>query len=280
MRPDNKWYRNRDRRLRDTQTSNPVRVAWFGVALLFMASLVHAETGAIERIEWKQAPIRLALAVGQEQRIAFPAAVKVGVPAAIQAMLRAQSVDGTVYLLAHAPFGSNRLMVRELDSGRIYLLDVTAIEDGEAGPPIQIYVTGETDGNVADTDAIPDGTPPGYIELTRFAAQQLYAPTRLVRDRPGVVRVPVKRDAVDLLRGAAVEATPLVAWRADGLHITAVRLTNRTDQPRVLDPRNLRGAWLTATFQHHRLQPKGDEADTTAVYLISARPFEVALQGP
>ena len=133
--PDNKSYRSTAERLRDTHAFSPVRVAWFGVALLFMSSLAHAETGTIDRIEWKQAPIRLELAVGQEQRIAFPAAVKVGVPAAVQAKLRAQSVDGTVYLLAHAPFGSNRLMVRELDSGRIYLLDVTAIEDGEAGPP-------------------------------------------------------------------------------------------------------------------------------------------------
>jgi hypothetical protein len=89
--------------------------------------------------------------------------------------------------------------------------------------------------------------------------------------------VPVSRDPVELVHGGAIEATPLVAWRSGGLYVTAVKLTNRTHQPQTLDPRNLRGAWLTATFQHHRLLPKGDEADTTAVYLISARPFEVSL---
>jgi hypothetical protein len=36
---------------------------------------------------------------------------------------------------------------------------------------------------------------------------------------------------------------------------------------------------VAATFQHARLFPKGDEADTTAVYLISAKPFEHALRG-
>ena len=101
-------------------------------------------------------------------------------------------------------------------------------------------------------------------------------PSRLVKDRPGVVRVPVARDAVELVHGGTIEATPLVAWRANGLYVTAVKLTNRTEQPQTLDPRDLRGAWLTATFQHHRLLPKGDEADTTAVYLISARPFDVS----
>ena len=67
-----------------------------------------------------------------------------------------------------------------------------------------------------------------------------------------------------------------MAWRAKGLYVTAVKLTNRTEQALTLDPRNIRGTWLTATFQHHRLFPKGDEADTTAVYLISARPFGVS----
>ena len=50
---------------------------------------------------------------------------------------------------------------------------------------------------------------PGYIQLTRFAAQQLYAPTRLVKERPGIVRVPVTRDPVELLHGGTIEATPL-----------------------------------------------------------------------
>jgi integrating conjugative element protein (TIGR03749 family) len=180
--------------------------------------------------------------------------------------------------LAQAPFDSSRLMVRELDSGRIYLFDVTAVEEGGAGPPIQIFVTG--DSGAANDLAIGNNDPvrsqPSYIQLTRFAAQQLYTPSRLVKDRAGIVRVPVKRDVVDLLHGGTVEATPLVAWRANGLYVTAVKLTNRTEQAQTLDPRDLRGAWLTATFQHYRLLPMGNEADTTAVYLISARPFEVS----
>ncbi len=264
--------------MRETNTIHHTITTWLGVTLLLLQSLVHADTDTLERIEWKKAPIRLELAVGQEQRIEFPASVKVGLPASVQGLLRTQSVNGTVYLLAHAPFGSNRLMVRELDSGRIYLFDVTAAEEGGTGHPIQIYVTGD-DGMAKDNATASNEAgqgQPGYIQLTRFAAQQLYAPSRLVRDRPGIVRVPVTRDTVDMLHGGTIEAMPLVAWRTNGLYVTAVKLTNRTNQAQTLDPRDLRGAWLTATFQHHRLLPKGDEADTTAVYLISARPFEVS----
>ena len=264
--------------MRETSPFKPLIATWLGVLLFLAQSLGHAETETPERIEWKKAPIRLALTVGQEQRIEFPAAVKVGVPAAVQPRLRTQSVNGTVYLLAHAPLESNRLMVRELDSGRIYLFDVTVAEAGGPSHPIHITVA---DDRQSDTDSVAANTNPGqeqlgYIQLTRFAAQQLYAPARLVRDQPGIVRVPVMRDPVDLLRGGTVEATPLVAWRAGGRYVTAVKLTNRTEHPQTLDPRDLRGTWLTATFQHHRLFPKGDEADTTAVYLISARPFDVS----
>ena len=130
--------------MRDTNTFNHVIATWLGVALLLVQSLVFAETDTPERIEWKKAPIRLELAVGQEQRIEFPAAVKVGVPASVQPLLRTQSVNGTVYLLAHAPFESSRLMVRELDSGHIYLFDVTAAEEGGASHPIQITVAGDS----------------------------------------------------------------------------------------------------------------------------------------
>lgn len=252
--------------------------AALGVAMLLVHAWVLADTDTPERIAWKKAPIRLELTVGEEQRIEFPSAVKVGVPASIQPLLRTQSANGTVYLLAQAPFGSNRLMVHELDSGRIYLFDVAAAEEGGASHPIQITVTGDsetaTDRATGDTDS--DKAAPDYIQLTRFAAQQLYAPARLVKDRPGIVRVPVVPDPIALVRGGAIEATPLVAWRAEGLYITAIKLTNRTGEPQILDPRDLRGTWLTATFQHHRLLPQGDEADTTAVYLISARPFEVS----
>ena len=165
-----------------------------------------------------------------------------------------------------------------MDGGQIFLYDVSASREGGQTHPVQVYVrtSGEShaetmDSSIASRDAAVQYS---YVVLTRFAAQQLYAPARLVQDQPGIVRVPVMREPVNLLYGGAIDATPLVAWRAGSLYVTAVKLTNRSDQPQTLDPRNLRGTWLTATFQHNRLLAAGNEADTTAVYLISARPFE------
>ena len=253
---------------------------WLGVGLLMMQSMVHAEPEITERIEWNKTPIQLDLKVGHERLVHLPGAAKVGVPAPLQPLLRTQSVNGTVYFLANGPFDVTRVMAQSIDGGQMFLFDVSAPQEGGQVHPVQVYVKTHSesqsemfDSSVESQDATAQY---GYVALTRFAAQQLYAPARLVEDRPGIVRVSVMQESVSLLYGGAIDAKPLVAWRAGALYVTAVKLTNRTDQPQTLDPRNLRGAWLTATFQHNRLLAAGNEADTTAVYLISARPFEAA----
>ena len=147
-----------------------------------------------------------------------------------------------------------------------------------SAPAVPIVVTldepGTAENRLAETD---NGVQHGYVSLTRYAAQQLYAPMRLLSSVPGIVRVPVQRGSVALVPGDTVEAQPLVAWRAGHLYVTAVKLRNRSRKAQVLDPRTLRGVWLSAAFQHARLLPAGDEADTTAVYLVSAQPFRASL---
>ncbi|MCB1862746.1 MAG: TIGR03749 family integrating conjugative element protein [Gammaproteobacteria bacterium] len=250
-------------------------IFWLGLTLWLFQVPVHAASETTERIEWKKTPIRLELTVGEERQVEFPSSVKVGVPGNLQPLLRTQSVNGTVYLLAHAPFESTRVMVREIGDGQIYLFDISASKKSGQSHPMQVYVQEASEpGDLTDSGVVASNI--SYVTLTRFAARQLYAPARLLADIPGIVRTPVSRDSIDLVRGGAIDAFPLVAWRAEGYYLTAVKLTNRTGQPQTLDPRNLRGAWLTATFQHHRLLSAGNEADTTAVYLISARPFSVS----
>lgn len=255
--------------------------ALLGLALALLAGAAGAEDEPppVERIFYQRLPVRLELPVGRERIVHFPAPVRVGLPAVLQTPLRVQSIDGSLYLLAQAPFERQRLMVRELEAGRVYLLDVSAAAEGAPSGPVQIVASTPPPPREPTAEA-GDGAPApvdyGYVALTRFAAQQLYAPARLLQDLPGVVRVPVKREPVPLVRGGAVTATPLVAWRSGGLYLTAVKLTNTTRAPQTLDPRALRGSWLAATFQHHRLLPAGEEADTTALYLLSARPFEAS----
>ena len=250
-----------------------------GFIALTTSTHVHAESSDIERIEWRKIPIEVALKIGAERQIQFPAPVKVGVPGDLQSKLRVQSVSDTVYLEANAPFDPTRIVVQTREGDHTYLLDVDATDKTDPTPALAIVDPEIKTAAENDDDSTLAASPRSLLDpviLTRFAAQQLYAPARLLKAQPGIVRVPVSSAPVDLLRGASLTAVPVIAWRAGSLHLTAVKLTNTSRTPLVLDPRALKGEWLTATFQHNRLLAAGSEADTTVVYLVSARPFAAA----
>ena len=177
---------------------------WLLGVLVLPTGLAAAGSEPPERIAWQKTPIALELRVGTERLVHFPGAMQVGVPAPLQGLVRIQSIAGTLYLLAHQPFAPTRVVVRGLDEGRIYLLDVSAHADSIGTGPIEIF---NPDAARGEREAVPSeharGSAYGYVTLTRFAAQQLYAPARLLNELPGVVRVPVKREPVTLVRGAA-----------------------------------------------------------------------------
>ncbi len=254
-------------------------LAWLAFVTGIGSAFAAAATEGPERIAWTRTPIAIELPVGTERLVHFPGSIKLGIPPQLQGVVRVQSIAGTAYLLANQPFASTRVIVRALGNGQIYLLDLSAEAEGASNAPVEIFLPDEARATGRDAGSETPACPQhGYVTLTRFAAQQLYAPARLLEDLPGVVRVPVKREAIGLVRGDGVEALPLIAWRAGDLYVTAVKLSNKTDRPQNLDPRTLRGRWLTASFQHNRLHAAGSEADRTVVYLISARPFAAAEQ--
>ncbi|MDE0410804.1 MAG: TIGR03749 family integrating conjugative element protein [Gammaproteobacteria bacterium] len=239
---------------------------------------VHAPQNVSEPVVWRKAPIRILLATGEERLVHFPGSVRVALPPSLASALRVQSIHGTLYLHADAPFSTTRVLVYTQPEGPIYVLDLEAVTGGvHALPDIEIvartpqaFISGTKDGG-------RDTSPWGYVALTRFAAQTLYAPSRLVPHAPGIVSVPVAPNPVTLVRDCNVRAVPVAAWRADGFYVSAVRLHNLESRPVTLDPRSLAGHWLAATFQRNRLQPTRDALDTTTVYLVSDRPLDAAL---
>lgn len=241
----------------------------------------------IERIFWDRTPIRVTLRVGYERIVQFrdTKSVQVGVPGKLQrGLLRTQVVDNTVYWLAQDAFKSERIQIVNASTGESFLFDLEAKKEEGGTTPIEVVsALGKEKAAVPfkerERGYIPmpsgQGSAYDYVSLTRFAAQAMYAPLRLQNSLPGMVAIPIEPDKkVPLVRGGKVEAMPLMIWKAPGLYISAIRLKNMTSGYVTLDPRELRGDWLTATFQHVRLMPVGDEADTTCVYLISRQqPF-------
>lgn len=255
--------------------------------LLSFAQVDDAALSTPERVVWNKAPIAIPLVVGEERLVHFPDSVSIGLPQSLTSLLRSQSINGTLYLLARQAFEPTRVMVRSETDGPIYVLDISAAPGGvDSGslPDVQVLLQASQkppqdlseDAGADQSTSVKQSQSLGYAALTRYAAQQLYAPTRLIPRQPGVVAIPVNPEPVDLVLGGKIEAVPVAAWKAGLRYVTAVKLINRTQSPVVLDPRELRGSWLAATFQHNRLLPAGSEADTTAVYLVSDRRFDAA----
>lgn len=253
---------------------------------IFIPLLVLAETeimesnirGApIERVVWNKTPIPVPLNVGEERLVHFSESVQMGLSQELTYLLRSQSINGTLYLTAQQAFAPTRMIVRSQSAGTIYVLDISAKERQEDTPhlaDLQIFIREDALKNDVQETPAPGTADMGYVALTRFAAQQLYAPSRLLPNSLGLIQVAVRKTPVDLVFGGQVSATPVASWRAGLRTITALKLVNTGKEALVLDPRALRGRWLAATFQHNRLLPKGDVADTTSLYLVSTRPFE------
>jgi integrating conjugative element protein (TIGR03749 family) len=109
------------------------------------------------------------------------------------------------------------------------------------------------------------------VVLTRYAAQSLYAPLRTVEPLPGVsqVRINPTLDLTTLLSALPVRASTLGAWQLEDFWVTALQLHNMSASSLTLDPRELQGNFIAATFQHHTLEQQGKPADTTVVYLVT-----------
>ncbi|MCK2094568.1 TIGR03749 family integrating conjugative element protein [Thauera aromatica] len=250
----------------------PLALAAFALALF---SAAHAT----ELLRWEKLPLALPLLVGQERVVFVDRNVRVGVPTSVGNRLRVQSAAGAIYLLASEPIEPTRLQLQDADTGTVILLDIAAQPAQDGQPPLEpvriieatasATQTGTDDGSAAAPP--PVRATPQPVILTRYAAQNLYAPLRTVEPVPGVTRAPLRRDLPlgSLLPTLPVQAQALAAWRLDDLWVSAVRLRNNAGHGLDLDPRALQGHFLTATFQHSTLGPSGTPDDTTVVYLVT-----------
>ncbi len=253
---------------------------------------------AVEILRWDRIPLALPLIVGQERIVFVDQNVRVGLPRNLVDKLRVQSTGGALYLLAKEPIEPTRLQLQNMNSGEIMLVDIIATvgKPNQVAPEPAKIVAGESPAtrygqanskptnnhaaastvqasaqNEDEDSPTPRRETPLPVVMTRYAAQMLYAPLRTVEPVDGITQVNLKRglDLTTLMPTLPIGATALGAWRLDEYWVTAVKLSNTSAQHLTLDPRDLMGDFITATFQHPYLGTKGDASDTTTVYLVT-----------
>ena len=262
----------------------------FVILLTLASATVLAD--ASERVLWDKRPINVHLQVGNERIIHFPDDVRYWLPDTVKRHVSVLAANGVLYIRAMEPFPTTRLRIQGLNDQQVYLLDITASEVAAVSDELIVMTKKNTRNRSKEATAYRT-TEDWRIRLTRYAAQQLYAPERLVDGDSAIKRIPVEsKTSVPLIRGGLIEAVPIASWQGHGLTVTAVRVRNlsrqslqlqfdRSDSLQALDLSYLvRGDWLTATLQHDRLGAMGDETDTTTLYLVSNRSFVESLSLP
>ncbi|EPC00594.1 hypothetical protein L861_06550 [Litchfieldella anticariensis FP35 = DSM 16096] len=273
---------------------------WSGLAgLLVGALLLGMQTWAVEIRHWDRKPLVIPLPVDAERIVTLDRNVRVGLPPTIAdpEVLRVQSAGGVLYLKAFEAFDPQRVQLQDVETGEILLLDLSAREGASHEEIRVVDVEPQGDGQAATTasDATQSSSggrrearettapalrAPIPVVLTRYAAQSLYSPLRLIGSVPGLHRTPMRLPETlpSLLPSLPVTATPLGAWTLEGWTVTAVRLESQDPRRAFeLDPRWLQGDFHSATFMHPSIGPRGSVEDTTTVFLVTSGDLANAL---
>jgi len=87
---------------------------------------------------------------------------------------------------------------------------------------------------------------------------------------PGISTVSLKLPPriTTLYPSEPVIVSPLAGWSLNGYSVVALQVRNTAATKVVLDPRELEGQFVSATFQHRWLGNAGTPEDTTVLYLV------------
>lgn len=262
---------------------------YISLLLLIISTNTLAASNTPERVLWDSRPIQVHIQLNHERIIHFPEAVRYWLPDSIQNKVSIISANGVLYIRALEPFPSTRMRVQSLEDEQIYLLDVV-VNDTTSVSDELIVMTAESIINRNDNHQIDTPEDDWRIRLTRYAAQQLYAPERLLLGDSGIQRIPMGiEQSIPLIRTGIIDSVPLASWRGGGFTVTAIKIRNLQEHPvtlafeqsesihRINLSHLIRGTWLTITLQHNTMGRVGSDYDSTTLYLVSKDSFAESL---
>lgn len=268
---------------------------------------VDTQMGLTKKILWEGKPINVSMAVGKEQKIYMPEPGHFGTPKNVALPIKVDSHSSVLVITALSEFSRVRTIFYGESSGNSYLLDLSASR--VKGMPYTLEVI-TTDGVIDKKMVIAKETRLAnklprvgrsaygdsgfsseadiYQMLSRFAAQQHYAPLRVRKNPYNIAEQRVNKIAMPLLRLASnVIAVPQMSWsyssNRNNYYVTSVLLKNTGQTDYNLTPNLVRNplrsngfAFVAATFQNSVLygNKSSNKANRiTMMYLISREPF-------
>lgn len=252
------------------------------VVLMFTAN-----ASATEIVHYDNKPVIVNLRQGEERMIQFGDHVQVGVSRSQEAqqLFRIQSAQGAIHIRPNRVFDRERVQVKRMTDGRVVLLDLISVEptvDSEPMEDMRVYLNNEN--TVGDSisaenrqSAVHHRPVISPITLTRYAAQKLYAPTRLHTEIPAITEANLNGFLDHSLRAfkginrVRTDVQPVLAYRSGELYVVALLVRNTTHEDVTLNYLDINLPFSHATYQHHKLSRSGTAGDRTILYLVNNR---------
>lgn len=159
---------------------------------------------------------------------------------------------------------------------RVHYIDIKE-KNAVAGPIVKASTRREP--SVSDApEELAGPVDASYAGLIRFAWQEVYAPARLLKNKPHYARAAMhaERFVSDLVYGDKVIAHPEASWMAGNRYVTVISLQNKYPHTTYIDVRkDICGDWLAATlYPRSTLKPHGIKTgDSTTLILVSQQSF-------
>ena len=227
-------------------------------------------------------PIELSLPLNKEVSLAFDSDIKsIAIKGDVRSMIDSESVDRRWWIKATASFTDTKVLVKN-DLGKILVF----ILSSDKNIPIvntkyKVITKRAKLIKVADKN-LNQARSLSLVDLTRFAAQKLYAPLRLI-ENINLNKVPVNLQKINLFTCQTntwcvdTSAQPLASWTDGKRYISAIEIKNISGFSIDLDPRSLTGKFVSATFQFNRIGRLGSNTDTTVLYVVTTESLEQSL---
>lgn len=247
--------------------------------LMLLSSHVFSDEISFEHALWNGIPVVFTVPVGSERILKFPNPVTLNNTNAqlTTDKVRILNNDGFLYIKAKKSFSAIRLALTDVKTGEVILVDLSAQKDG-SDTPLEIVLDKNTSDNNKNEaqksiQAVSD------VTLMRYAIKNLYAPKRLIKENDAISRVPMMtHKSIDLFNNGSLLSMPLSSWQSGDLIVTAILIKNTQKQKVVLDPQNINGSFIAASFYPtNYVDPNGNNHDRTTLFLISNTPFNDAL---
>ena len=157
--------------------NNKLTLAFWLLAIVASATNAHESTvQRIPEFTFSMKPLALHLQVNRETRLHFNHDIAVGLPDPLKSVLQVEAINQSLYLLAQQEFSTQRILIRDQESGRMIVLDIDANKKNDWVRDIRIHSKSPKEN--LETTGID------AVALTKFAAQQLLAPRRLQQTHP------------------------------------------------------------------------------------------------